>query len=57
MDSKGHTKTHIIFLLNNFSMLRGVDDLCPTKVIVREEYLTAGKSGERKKFPFFPRGS
>jgi len=53
MDSKGHTKIHIYFLSNNFNILRHRLELRPAKAIAREETLTSGKPGKRKKFPFF----
>ena len=53
MDSKGHTKTHIKFLLSDIKLLREHPELNTPEADACREYLTYGKTGERKKFPFF----
>jgi len=53
MDSKGHTKTHIKFLLSNIKLLSEHPELNTPEADACREYLTSGKTGERKIFPFF----
>jgi hypothetical protein len=57
MDSKGHTKTHIIFLLSNIKLLSERPKLYTPEADARREYFTSGKTQERKIFPFFRRES